>query len=504
MTKPTHPSGQAASVQLMPLRTRHLDSRVLLTNDAGEYAWLSEEAYRSLTEGSLSADDPQLIPLQKAHLIESPGGESAIMNKLRRRSAYLWQGPSLHILILTLRCDQACVYCHASRRSDKARGVDMSEDTANRALDVIFQSPSPDLTIEFQGGEPSLHFDLLRHVVEEAYRRADQQQRKVRFSLVSNLGQLKQDQMDFLVEAGVLVCTSLDGPADLHDANRPWKMGSSHAATLAKMKAFESAYQTRGLDPELATINALVTVSRASLAQPEAIIDQYVDLGHKVLHLRPLNPFGMGARVFAQHGYDAEAFLDFYGRAFAHLLTLNRQGVEIMEKTASLFLTRILTDRDPNYMDLRSPCGAGIGQMAYHFDGRVYTCDEGRMLGTMGDDMFCMGNVHEHDYAQLIRHKAVRSACVSSCLECLPGCSDCAYAPYCGVCPVYNYATEGDLVARSPSNDRCKIQMGILDMLFLALEDKETLDLLSRWTLERDRSSVYQRLGSLTVSKPTS
>ena len=49
---------------------------------------------------------------------------------------------------------------------------------------------------------------------------------------------------------------------------------------------------------------------------------------------------------------------------------------------------------DPNYLDIRSPCGAGIGQIAYSYDGKIYTCDEGRMLGGMGDDIFCIGNVH--------------------------------------------------------------------------------------------------------------
>ena len=157
----------------MPLRVRHLGNRVLLTNDAGEYAWLDQPAYADLVSGRMPADHPDLSTLRKAHLIDGPGAHQALIGKLRRRSDHLWQGPGLHILILTLRCDSACVYCHASRRPLKAKGVDMDQATADRVLDVIFQSPNPDLTIEFQGGEPSLRFDLVRHVVDEAYRRAD-------------------------------------------------------------------------------------------------------------------------------------------------------------------------------------------------------------------------------------------------------------------------------------------------------------------------------------------
>jgi radical SAM protein with 4Fe4S-binding SPASM domain len=165
-----------------------------------------------------------------------------------------------------------------------------------------------------------------------------------------------------------------------------------------------------------------------------------------------------------------------------------------MEKMASLMLTRILTQKDPNYMDLRSPCGAGLGQLAYNYDGRVYTCDEGRMVGAMGDDLFCIGDVNRDGYAEIIGNAGVRSMCVASCLECLPGCSDCVYAPYCGVCPVYNYIMEGDLVARSPGNDRCRIQKGMLDHLFLRLFEPGMEELLLRWTESKDRSSVYRRL----------
>jgi uncharacterized protein len=112
----------------------------------------------------------------------------------------------------------------------------------------------------------------------------------------------------------------------------------------------------------------------------------------------------------------------------------------------------------------------------------------------MGDHLFCIGDVHQDGYAGIIRHAGVRSLCVASCLECLPGCSECAYAPYCGVCPVYNYIMEGDLVARSPNNDRCRIQKGMLDLLFRRLAEPGMQDLLFRWTESKDRSSVYSRI----------
>jgi His-Xaa-Ser system radical SAM maturase HxsB len=487
------------NADLMPFRFRELPGgKVVVTDLAGRFVFLAREEFGDFLGGTL-AEGPAKERLRQAGLLRRPGGEADTVAAFRSRSEHLQRGPGLHILILTLRCNQACVYCHASRKPRAARGADMSRETAARVLDVVFQGPSQDLTIEFQGGEPTLNFDVLRFVVEEAYRRNADGRRRLFFSLVSNLSPLRPAEVDFLVDHGVMVCSSIDGPASLHDRNRRWSEGSAHQATLERVEIFRKAYLRRGLDPELAFVNLLATVSRATLAQPEALVDEYVRLGSKVVHLRPLNPFGMGKKIWSREGYTAEEYLAFYRRALEHIVMLNQQGVEIMEKMAALFLTRILTADDPNYMDLRSPCGAGIGQLAYDHDGKVYTCDEGRMVAAMGDPMFCIGDVHRDAYADIIRHPGVRSLCVASCLECLPGCADCAYAPYCGVCPVYNYVQEGDLVARAPGNERCRIQLGIADLLFEYLQRPEMEVLLRRWTITRDRSAVYRRMMPLTT-----
>jgi His-Xaa-Ser system radical SAM maturase HxsB len=480
------------SNRLMPVRWRETDGRILMTNDCGDYVWLDKPRFDRLIAGTLRKDRAAWAELTRRNIIHSPETEAAVAARVQRRSQHLLTGPSLHVVVLTLRCNHSCIYCHASRQPERRDGFDMSLETAGRVLDVILAGPAPDLTIEFQGGEPSLNFDVLRFFVEEGHRRNASGAKRLYYSLVSNLTTLTRPQIDFLVDHGVAVCTSLDGPASLHDHNRPLHGGGSFQRTVAGMDAFAAAYRKRKLDPSLAYVNALVTVSRGSLSQPEAIVDEYVRLGQKVVHLRPLNPFGMGRRIWNREGYTAEEFLQFYFRALDHIIALNRKGVEMSEKMASLMLTRILTDQDPNYADLRSPCGAGLGQLAYNYDGRVYTCDEGRMVGAMGDDLFCIGDVHKNSYAEIIAHPGVRSLCVSSCLECLPGCSDCAYAPYCGVCPVYNYIEQGDLVARCATNDRCRIQLGMFDYLFRHLSEPGTEKLLRHWTETRDRSSVYE------------
>ena len=35
--------------------------------------------------------------------------------RIRRKTRFLDYGPNLHICVVTLRCNETCVYCHASR-----------------------------------------------------------------------------------------------------------------------------------------------------------------------------------------------------------------------------------------------------------------------------------------------------------------------------------------------------------------------------------------------------
>ena len=44
--------------------------------------------------------------------------------------------------------------------------TDMSLDIAKKAVDHAMQSPSPYLCFEYQGGEPTVNFDVIKFCVE--------------------------------------------------------------------------------------------------------------------------------------------------------------------------------------------------------------------------------------------------------------------------------------------------------------------------------------------------
>ena len=350
----------------------------------------------------------------------------------------------------------------------------MSPETGKRAIDLALQSPNPSLAFEFQGGEPLLAFPVIRDMV--CYAEAQSGKKKIDFTVVSNLSLLTDEMADFFQEHRVTVCTSLDGPAAIHEKNR--RAPAVGMSSYEKMCAGLQKLHERGIFP-----GAVETTTRYTLAHARELIAEYVRQGMQTIFLRPLTPLGFARSDWQAVGYTVDEFLTFYRRALDEIFRLNREGVLLREQHAVFFLRKILQGRADNYMELRSPCGAGFGQLAYYYNGDVYTCDEGRMVAEAGDPAFRLGNVYRDTYASLMRSDTCRAASAASVLESLPGCCDCAYQPYCGVCPVVQYASSGNIFPREANTYRCQIYKGILDTLFAILKHgpEEEREILKAW-----------------------
>lgn len=471
-------------------RFKKLKNKVLLTNDLGDYSIVDEKYFYSFIRGEIDYNHPVVKKLIENNLLLPYLDVEKLIERYREKNSFVGTPPFLHIIIPTLRCNTNCIYCHAGKAPMNAKNFDMDLKTAKAVVDFIFKTPSHQLSIEFQGGEPLANFDAIKFIIEYAEELNKKEKRQLQFLLVTNLSLMDEEKLEFLIKHDVLMCTSIDGPPFVHNFNRRFKPHGSYETAIYWMNQIHSKYKQLGRDLDIWHVDALVTTSRYSLKHPKEIVDEYVKLGIKTTHIRPLNPMGFASRLWEKFGYTAEEFIEFYLKALDYIIELNLKGVELIERGAALFLARILSDTDPQYVDLRSPCGAGVGQVAYNYDGGVYTCDEGRMVARMGDNMFKIGDVMSSlTYQELINHETVKSICIASCLQGLPGCKDCVYLPYCGICPVYNYITQGSIFGQMATNDRCKINRAILDHLFeiLSTEDKKIIDTFNRWIINKPR-----------------
>jgi His-Xaa-Ser system radical SAM maturase HxsB len=235
-------------------------------------------------------------------------------------------------------------------------------------------------------------------------------------------------------------------------------------------------------------VSALMTTTEHSLGHPYAIVDEYARLGFETIFLRPISPYGFAARTRASSRYDADAFLQFYKAALGHIIELNRAGRPMVEIYAQILLRKMLTPFPAGYVDLQSPSGAGIAAVVYNYDGEVYASDEGRMLAAMGDRSFRLGHVSD-SFPKIFGGRLLHGLVESSCHETMPGCSDCAFSPFCGADPVFNWATQGDPIGHRPTSTFCARNMAIIRHLFdvLRSDDLFARDLLTRWATEADR-----------------
>lgn len=454
---------------------------VLLSNDSGFTAALTGAGFARFSAGRLKTGALSRELAAKGFVRDQTDFEGCAA-ACAKKNAFLNAGPGLHILVLTLRCNHKCLYCQSSAVGAAGGGkTDMSRAVARRSVDFALKSTNPAITIEFQGGEPLLNWDVLRDAVTYARRRGRQLGREVRLALVSNFSLMTEEKARFLVENEVSVCTSLDGPAGLHNRNRIFTGGNSHAETARWIKYFSARAAKQVPDYKTFNPSALLTVSRFSLGREKEIVDEYVRNGLQDIFVRPLAPIGFAKKLWPSIGYTAAEFARFYRNTLAYVLKLNAAGKKLRERHAVIMLEKIINGADPGYLDMRCPCGAAIGQLAYNYNGDLYTCDEGRMVGWEGDDLFRVGNVIKDSYRKVMLAPAARACAAASNLELQPQCSRCVYKPFCGVCPVYNYETQGSLWGDMPANGRCALSMGMFDALFALLARPASAKILKEW-----------------------
>ena len=454
---------------------KKIKNQYLLTNDLGRYIFITPNQFRELIGKGVVSEPVIGNRLRKNAFVFDSSVEAFLddyENHMINAKKYLYLATQLHIFVVNTACNMQCVYCQA-QNGEEIPNAFMNKETAKAAVEIALQSPSNNLQFEFQGGEPLLNFDVIRFIVE--YSREKAGNKNIRYSIVSNLTMLTDEKARFIRENDIEISTSLDGPEAIHNSNRPYKTGLGTHKDLMEKIAFCRNNQIH--------VGAILTATQKSLTNPTEIVDEYLACGFNRILLRALTPLGCANKRWQEIGYTAKEFLEFYKTAFDYILELNLKGTYISEGIASIFLSKIIEGVAVNYMELRSPCGATLGQIAYYCDGKIYTCDEGRMIAEMGDDSFCIGTVYEDNYSEITDSVRCKGICSSSVLESLPSCCDCAYQPYCGVCPAVNYALYGDLYEKEPSSYRCEIYKGILDIIFERLleDDYRVRQIFRSW-----------------------
>ncbi len=155
--------------------------------------------------------------------------------------------PAYHVLTKPTGaiCNLDCTYCFFLSKEALYPGSKfrMSDETHEQYIRQLLESHrSERVTIAWQGGEPTLMgLDFYRDTLAlvERYRRPGQ---IIEHTLQTNGTKLDEEWAAFFAEHGFLLGLSMDGPADIHDAQRVDKGGAgTHAKVMRAARLLKAA-----------------------------------------------------------------------------------------------------------------------------------------------------------------------------------------------------------------------------------------------------------------------
>lgn len=412
--------------------------------------------------------------------IKSDDYERKMIEGVAKKNHFVWEWATLHMIIVTLRCNHKCKYCHAAVAPMTATQYDMDLETAKKVVDTIFYSRSNNLTIEFQWWEALLNYEIVQFIVDYAYEKANELKKNLSFSLVSNLTLLTETKLKRLLDRNVDICTSLDGNEAIHNYNRAWYDGNSFNQVTYWMQRLDEEKQKRNMW----RVGALLTATKETLWNYKEIIDAYIEQWLDSIFLRWLNPYGFAASDMKTLAYEKEQWIDFYEKSLDYILELNKKGTPFKETITSIYLMRIFNDFDPAFMDIRSPSWIAIGWVAYNYDGKIYASDESRMLWRMWIDDFLMTDMLDspaETFKAMVKSQITKIAVQSSCLDGLPGYNEHVYKPYIWVDIIHNFKLTGSVYNPVMKDEKTAIQTAIVDIIFKKLQNPEYKKIMLTW-----------------------
>ncbi len=286
--------------------------------------------------------------------------------------------PPLHALSLAIaqKCNLGCTYCYAQQGEFGGAAKNMTRKTADQAVDLLVSGAEPGarLNLAFLGGEPLVNRAVLQEVTRRAAALAQDRGVTLSLSITTNGTLLTEADAAFFEEFGFAVTVSLDGPAEVHDALRPYKSGrGSFDRVMANVRPL-LALQRR------MQVAARVTVTPKNLALRETL-DQFLAEGFHSVGFSPLlrSPTGsdemegdtlemmLGEMIDCGREYERQSLA---GKRYAFANMANAMK-EIERGTHRPY-----------------PCGAGAGYLGVSADGDLAACHR-----FVGDDDGAMGSL---------------------------------------------------------------------------------------------------------------
>lgn len=147
---------------------------------------------------------------------------------------------SILFLEITEQCNFGCSYCiysadYPNERTETSKN--MSFDAAKMAVDGLVPLSKNNVMIGFYGGEPLLNMELVKQIVK--YSKEKFPEKEFGFSMTTNFFNADR-YIQEIVDNGMYINLSLDGPKEVHDKCRRTKNGKpTYDKIISNLKKIE-------------------------------------------------------------------------------------------------------------------------------------------------------------------------------------------------------------------------------------------------------------------------
>ena len=150
---------------LLPFRFTRIMEQELLVNELGDFIFTPKDTTERIIKRQINNQENIYKDLVANFFISERPIPELIDNmatRLRTKKAFLDSFTSLHIFVLTLRCNQNCIYCQASSKESNEAIYDMKEEYLFKAIDLMFKVHLPLLQWNFKEENHLYLFNYLR------------------------------------------------------------------------------------------------------------------------------------------------------------------------------------------------------------------------------------------------------------------------------------------------------------------------------------------------------
>lgn len=363
------------SAEVRPFRSA-LGAHVLVVDGSRIYD-LSPEAAGEV-DALASLDSPEADRLWSALGLVDPGPDA--FRAPRSIDGTPLDPPPLASISLNVMaaCNMSCGYCYADEGTFGGPVRAMSLEVAKASVDRLIaeSQPGADLVLGYMGGEPLLNRRVVHEATRYAAAAAARAERRIRFSLTTNLTTLRSDDAALFRQFPFTVAVSIDGDRDQNDALRRMRDGSSaYDRLLGGLELFERYGRPRHLA-------ARVTVTPCT-TELLATLDHLVGLGFDEVGFAAVLVSPDPALAFAPTDFSrfTEAMIACGEKALGELRAGRRYPFGNLETA----LAQLHRGTHRPY-----PCGAGAAYLSASAQGQLFACHR-----LIDDPAYAMGSVSE-------------------------------------------------------------------------------------------------------------